>query len=64
MEIKMSKEVVETIYGKHYKYEVVQETSTFGSPKYFVRCSDGSNSGTFSSLSAAVEWAQGKAEKR
>lgn len=59
----MSKEVVETIYGKHYKYEVIQETSTFGSPKYLVHCSDGSYSGSFSSLSAAVEWANEKAEK-
>ncbi len=60
----MSKEVVETIYGKHYRYEVIRETSTFGSPTYRVHCSDGSYSGTFSSLSAAVEWAKEKSEKR
>lgn len=58
----MAKEVVETIYGKHDKYEVVKETSTFGSPKYYVRW-PGGNSGQFSSLSDAVEWAKGKAGK-
>ena len=60
----MSKEVVDTIYGKHYKYEVIQETSSLGSPTYRVHCSDGTYSGTFSSRSAAVEWANEKAEKR
>ena len=60
----MSKEVVETIYGKHYKYEIVQETSLIGSPKYYVKCSDGSTSGSFSSLSNAVDWANEKAGKR
>ena len=56
----MSKEVLETIYGKHNKYEVIKETSTFGSPKYYVKSSDGKTSGTFSSLSDAVGWAKDK----
>lgn len=60
----MTKEVVETIYGKHNKYEVIKETSTFGSPKYYVRCSDGTTSGMFSSLSDAVARARDKADKR
>ena len=60
----MSKEIVETIWGKHNKYDVIRETTTLGSPTYRVHCSDGSNSSSFSSLSAAVEWAKGKAEKR
>jgi hypothetical protein len=55
----MAKEVVETIYGKHHKYEMVQETSTLGSPKYYVRW-DGNTSGSFSSLSDAVKWAKDK----
>lgn len=64
-EVVVSKKVVETIYGKHNKYEVFQETSLLGSPKYYVRCSDGTTtSGTFSSLAKAVEWAREKAEKR
>jgi len=54
----MSKSVVETVYGKHHKYEVIQETSTFASPQYYVRRSDGKTSGMFSSLADAVEWAQ------
>jgi hypothetical protein len=60
----MSKEVVETIHGKHNKYEVVRETSTLGNPKYYVKSSDGSTSGTFSSLSDAVDWANEKADKK
>lgn len=60
----MSKEVVETIYGKHHKYEVIRESSAIGSTLYRVHCSDGSYSGSFSSLSAAVGWANDKAEKR
>ena len=56
----MSKEVVETIYGKYYKYEVIKETRTLSSPKYYIRCSDGSTSGSFSSLAKAVEWAREK----
>jgi len=30
-------EVVETIYGKYSKYEVVKESSVLGSPKFYVR---------------------------
>ena len=54
----MSKEVVEVVYGKHEKYEVIKDTSVFTSPKYFVQSSSGKTSGTFSSLAAAVEWAE------
>ena len=54
----MSKQIVETIYGKHHKYDVIQETSTLGSPKYYVKRSDGKVSGMFSSMADAVEWAK------
>jgi hypothetical protein len=43
----MSKQIVETIYSKHHKYDVIQETSTLGSPKYYVKRSDGKVSGMF-----------------
>ena len=56
----MGKEVVETIYGKHKKYEIIRETGTFSNPKYVVKDSDGKYSGEFSSLSDAVEWAENK----
>lgn len=55
-----SKKVVETVYGKHSKYEVVKHSGVL-STKYFV-LKDGSRaSGNFSSLKAAVEWAEKKA---
>ena len=60
----MTKEVVEVIYGRHEKYEVIRETSTLGSPKYYVKSSNGTVSGSFSTLSDAVEWAERKAGKR
>lgn len=60
----MSKEVVETIYGKHYKYEVVCETGLIENRMYYVRCSDGSTSGIFSELRAAVDWANKRAESK
>lgn len=56
----MSQEVVETVYGKHEKYEVIRKTSTLGNPKYFVKSSGGKVSGEFSSLSDAVAWAKDK----
>lgn len=53
-----SKKVVETIYGKHYKYEIVEKSGVF-STKYYVRKGDGSiAASSFSSLKAAVEWAK------
>ena len=52
------------LFRSHHKYEVIRESSAIGSTLYRVHCSDGSYSGSFSSLSAAVEWANGKAEKR
>jgi hypothetical protein len=58
----MSKEVVETVYGKHQKYEVIRETSTLLSPIYYVRSSDGTVSGKFASLADAVDYAQEKAK--
>ena len=57
----MPTEIVETIYGRHLKYEVIRETSTLGSPTYRVKSSDGKYSGNFSSLADAVRWATERA---
>ena len=53
----MSEKVVETVYGKYEKYEVIKQTGIISSPKFIVRSSNGKYSGTFDSLAAAVEWA-------
>jgi hypothetical protein len=54
----MSEQVVETVYGQYEKYEIIKQTGIFSSPKFVVRSSKGKFSGTFESLSAAVEWAK------
>ena len=54
----MSDSVVETIYGKHTKYEVIRKSSTVFATKYVVKSSSGKYSGEFSTLVAAVEWAR------
>jgi hypothetical protein len=56
----MSKKVVETVYSKHHKYEIVRDSGVL-STKYYVRKEDGSTAaGSFNSLKAAVEWAEEK----
>jgi len=54
-----SRKVVETIYGKYSKYEIVRKSGVF-STKFYVRKDGDVVSGTFSSLKAAVEWAKSK----
>ena len=56
----MSSTIVEVIYGKHCRYEVIKSSALFGT-SYLVRRSDGKTSGTFSRLDRAVSWAQEKA---
>lgn len=56
-----TKEVVETIYGKYSKFEIVKESSTFGSPRFYIRKNGKPYRGSFSSLSAAVEAARREA---
>jgi hypothetical protein len=53
-----SKEVVETIYGKYSKYEIIKETSLFGSPKFYIYKDGKYHRGSFSSLRGAVEAAK------
>jgi hypothetical protein len=56
---------VETFYGKHNKYTVIKKSGgTFGSPKYYVKISNGETKGSWDSLSDAVEWATQRADKR
>lgn len=51
--------VVETVYGKYSKYEIVIDSGTF-STKFYVRKDGKVVTGSFSSLKDAVEWAQKK----
>ena len=52
------KEVVEVIYGKNNKYEVVKETAMISDPKYHIYKDGKYYRGSFSSLRDAVEAAQ------
>lgn len=52
-------EIVETFYGKHYKYEVVKKAGgVFSSPEYHINKDGKYHRGSFSSLRAAVEAAK------
>jgi hypothetical protein len=55
-------EVVETVYGKYSKYEIVKKTSPFGDPKFYVHKDGKPHRGSFSTLRAAVEAAQEEAK--
>lgn len=51
--------VVETLYSRHHKYEVVKkEGGFFGSSKYYIHKDGKPHRGSFSSLRAAVEAAE------
>lgn len=51
---------METIYGKHYKYEIIRESGTFNTKFYIYR--DGKyHRGSFSSLAGAVDAARKEA---
>ena len=52
------KTVVETIYGKHHKFEVMKESAIIGSTKYHIYRDGKYHRGSFSSLSDAVEVAK------
>ena len=52
-----NKEVVETIYGKHSKYEIVKK-STMLSTEYYIYKNGKYHRGSFSTLKTAVEAAQ------
>ncbi len=50
--------VVETVFGKYSKFEVVKRTSLMGSPEFYIRKDGKPHRGSFSSLKAAVEAAK------
>lgn len=53
------KEVVEVIYGKHAKYEVVKDRGgILSSPQYYIYKNGKYHRGSFDSLAAAVEAAR------
>ncbi|GGN60398.1 hypothetical protein GCM10011349_41900 [Novosphingobium indicum] len=54
----MGKTVVETIYGKYSKYEIVKDSGTFSTSIYLYK--DGKHDGSYSSVAAAVEAAKRK----
>ena len=54
-----NEEVIETIYGKYSKYEVIRESGgVLGSPKFWVYKDGKYHRGPFSSLQDAVEAAK------
>ena len=55
-----SKTVVETIYGKYSKFEIVKDSGVM-STKFYVRKDGKPHRGSFSSLAAAVEAAKKEA---
>ena len=53
------KTVMETIYGKHHKYEIVKNSGgVLGSPTYWIYRDGSQYKGSYSSLAAAVAAAQ------
>jgi hypothetical protein len=61
METLMSdkKEIVETVYGKYNKYEIMKESGgVFTSPKFYVYKDGKPFKGSFSSLRDAIEVAK------
>ena len=58
----MRYQVVEVVYGRHCRYEVVRSVGLFQT-SYFVRRDDGRSSGSFAALVHAVRWAHEQARK-
>lgn len=57
-------DVIETIYGKYSKYEVIKEPGgVFSGPKFYIYRDGKYYRGSFSSLRDAVEEAQKEAKR-
>ena len=56
-----TKTIVETIYGKYSKFEIVKDSGLLGSPKFYIRKDGHAHRGSFSSLAAAVAAAKKEA---
>ncbi|MEW8003635.1 MAG: hypothetical protein AB2827_12690 [Candidatus Thiodiazotropha sp.] len=53
------KELIETIYGKYNKFEIMKQSGgTFGSPKFYIFKDGKSYRGPYSNLQDAVEQAK------
>lgn len=52
-----TKELVETIYGKNYKYEIMRDSGVF-STSFMIYRDGNKHIGTYSSLAKAVEAAK------
>lgn len=50
-----TREVVEVIYGRFHKYEVVRRSGLLGGVSFYIRRDGEPHRGPFSSLRAAVE---------
>ncbi len=56
------KQLIETVYGKYNKYEVLKDSSSFwGNPKFYIHKNGQPFKGPYSSLSSAVEAAKKEA---
>ena len=54
----MSKEVMETVFGKYSKFEIVKKSGIIGSTKFYVHKDGSPFKGPYSSLADAVEAAK------
>lgn len=57
------KEVIDTIHGKHNRYDVVRVKRALQSTHYIIQKNGGYHRGTFSSRADAVEAARSDAKK-
>lgn len=53
--------IVETVYGKYHKYEVVKRIGPFGGVKFYVHRDGNPHRGPYSTLKEAVAAAQADA---
>jgi hypothetical protein len=58
----MSKEIIETLFSKYNKYEIVKDSSALGGVKFYLQ-RDGSPYGAFSDLRDAIEKAKKEGAK-
>ncbi len=55
--------VVETIYGKYSKYEIVKQSRILSGPTFYIHKDGEPHRGSFSSLKDAVEAAKKEADR-
>ena len=52
------KEIVETVYGKYHRYDIVKEITLLGSIRFWIRKDGQPYRGTYPSLKSAVDAAE------